>query len=120
MAYTSTQISDLNGSMEASRLFGQGLGTELNEISGSISDLSGVANVLTGVHTVTLAEANASLIELEIGSTISGWIVQINRSGSTVTYDAKVTTASGSVLQIEDGAATYVTAEDDEITYLVI
>ena len=42
--FTSKQKSDLNNSMEAARLFGEGLGTEVSDITGSLTALPAVAS----------------------------------------------------------------------------
>lgn len=73
MSYTTADINALDGSMEAARLFGNGLGTELNQITASIVTIqalpqiasasfsgSTVTVVTTGLNTVTAVVAGMS------------------------------------------------------------
>lgn len=110
MALTAKQIYDLNN---------MNVAAQRADLGNLVSLLEGKA---IGTHIITETEASASLIEIETGlNSVSGWIVQINRSGSTVTSDAKITkTTSGSIVKIEDGAATYVTTGSDVISYIIM
>ena len=66
--FTSKQIADLNGSMEAARLFGSGLGTEMSTlagnfliVSGSVIPADGEREVVdTGLTTVSHAVVSLS------------------------------------------------------------
>ena len=71
-------------------------------------------------HSVTGAEASASKVELNsVSGNFTGILAQANRSGSTVTFDAKITGQGGSVITIE-GGSTYKLTADDKISYFVI
>jgi hypothetical protein len=119
MTLTAKEISDLNTMNVAAQ--NVALGTLVSPLDSDIATLLEAVGANIGTHIITETEASASTIEIETGITsISGWLLSINRSGSTVTYDAKATVASGSVLKIEDGASTYVTSASDVITYFII
>lgn len=102
--FTASQVTNLDNSMVAAQ------DVELGTLLGGL-----------GTHTVTASEASASSLEIESHTDeIEGWLVQISRSGSTVTEDVKITGTSGSVLTIQNGASTYVMAEDDLISYFIL
>ena len=67
---------------------------------------------VSGVHTVTSAEAGADKAEINTGmANATGAIVQIVRAGVVVGADAKPSLAAG-VLTVADGSTYKVTAGD--------
>ena len=119
MTLTAKQIADLNSMNVAAQ--NVGLGTLVSPLDSTVGVLMEAVGAKVGKHIITETEASASIVEIETDITaISAWLLSINRSGSTVTVDAKATVASGSVLKIEDGVTTYVTSASDVITYFII
>jgi hypothetical protein len=90
MSYTSGDISALNNSMEAARLFGDGLGTELNNISGSIATIEALPQLTSG----SISPASASEIVTTGLSTVSSIVATL--SGSPTLEHAFVSAVSGS------------------------
>lgn len=101
--FTTKQIYDLNNSMTAAQ----------NVLLGSL--LGGI-----GKYVVTGADDSASAVSISTSSgSIAGWLVQIMRSGSIVTADAKVLGTGTSTLIVQNGASTYNMAAGDVINYFV-
>ena len=82
-------------------------------MAGSISGIDWVSRMpVSGVHTVTAAEASAGAVLIDTGMAgATGFIVQIVRAGVVVGADAKPSIAAG-VLTVADGSTYKVTAGD--------
>ena len=82
-------------------------------MAGSISGIDWISRMpVSGVHTVTSAEAGADKVEINTGmANATGAIVQIVRAGVVVGADAKPSIAAG-VLTVADGSTYNVTAAD--------
>lgn len=89
MTFTAGDVSDLNGSMEAARNFGNGLGTELNWISASLA---------TEVAYLKIASASFSGSTVNIVSTGLSTVTAVvtGMSGSPTLEHAYNTAVSGS------------------------
>lgn len=109
MALSTSQKTKINKMNRAAQ--DASLGTLVGTLEGNM--------ITPATHVITVTEANASAVVIDSGLTsISGNIVNIVRSGSTVTSDAFITT-TGSALGIYPGAATYVVTGSDIINYIV-
>jgi hypothetical protein len=88
-------------------------------MAGSISGIDWISRMpVSGVHTVTAAEASANKAEIDTGMAgATGFIVQVLRSG-IVLGSAKASITAG-VLRVEDNASTYVVTTGDVISWIV-
>ena len=88
-------------------------------MAGSISGIDWISRMpVSGVHTVTSAEAGANKAEIDTGMAgAAGFIVQVLRSG-IVLGSAKASLAAG-VISVEDNSSTYVVTENDVISWIV-
>ena len=88
-------------------------------MAGSISGIDWVSRMpVSGVHTVTAAEASANKVEINTGmSGATGFVVQVVSSGKVATLDAALSIADG-VLTVGDGT-NYNTVENNVISWIV-
>lgn len=88
-------------------------------MAGSISGIDWISRMpVSGVHTVTSAEAGADKVEINTGmSGAAGFIVQAVRSGAVVGAP-KASLAAG-VLKIEDNSTNYDVTAGDVISWIV-
>ena len=88
-------------------------------MAGSISGIDWISRMpVSGVHTVTAAEASANKAEIDTGMAgATGFIVQVLRSG-IVLGSAKASFAAG-VISVEDNSSTYVVTTGDVISWIV-
>ena len=88
-------------------------------MAGSISGIDWISRMpVSGVHTVTSAEAAADKVEINTGMAgAAGFVVQVLRGG-IVTGSAKASITAG-VLRVEDNASTYVVTTGDVISWIV-
>ena len=88
-------------------------------MAGSISGIDWISRMpVSGVHTVTAAEASANKVEINTGMAgAAGFVVQVLRGG-IVTGSAKASITAG-VLRVEDNASTYVVTTGDVISWIV-
>ena len=88
-------------------------------MAGSISGIDWISRMpVSGVHTVTSAEAAADKVEINTGMAgATGFIVQVVSSGKVATLDAALSIADG-VLTVGDGT-TYNTVENNVISWIV-
>lgn len=71
----------------------------------------------TGTHTVTSGEQTAGTLSINTGVTITGFIVQIYRSGKLLT--AQAASAATTVLTVATNSTNYVVTTGDVINYIV-
>lgn len=102
MTLTASEISKLNSMCKVAQL--TSLGSELG---------------VKGTYTAVAQDATDNDMVIATGlSAISGWFVQIYRSGVNVMEDA-IVTASGGDLTVSDGGVTYAVTAGDVLMYLV-
>ena len=92
------------------------LGTEVLENQTGIAALVAVVGG-SGEYAVDSDDDTANTVDIDTGVTISGYIVQIYRSGVEVHGDAAISVAT-TVLTVADGS-TYTLTDGDVINYIV-
>ena len=94
--------------------------SEITWNSASIVTLDGnVGTIRSGSHDATLADVDASSIEIETGTTsIVGWIVDVYHTGSSVTYHAANSGSNLAITPTTTGSWAVVAA-DDRVNWIV-
>lgn len=83
-------------------------------------DLPTGESLFGGSHTATADEATANEIDIDTGlSVVTSYLVQIFRAGVMVLGDAVVSEAGG-VINIADGASTYVVTAGDVVKWVAL
>ena len=107
-AMTATQIKQMN---------------QMNAVSRSVQLGTRIANMqktdqASGSYAAVAADASASLVALLTGTTtINGYLVQANRSGSPLLY-LKTVAVGGSAIAVTSGSSSYAIAANDTFFWL--
>ena len=115
MTFTSDEASmvdEMNSAAGKSEL-----GTEVLENQTDITALEALVKA-SGEYAVDSDDDTANTVAIDTGVTITGYIVQIYRSGVELHSDAAISVAT-TILTVADGAATYTLTDGDVINYLV-
>lgn len=107
MALTTAQVAQLNSMCMSAN--STGLGTAIQTLQNLFAK---------GVYTVVSADQTATTVTIPVGMTVTGFIVQILRSGKDVTGLSAIS-ASTTNLVVATNSTSYVLTTGDVINYIV-